>query len=77
MMGEELKKANTHNGRVPEALEAKNHDQPKAAVLHQNVSMRERESYSLWAHYTEECEECLMITGFRPESMHVGVRVRL
>lgn len=71
MMGEDLKKANTHNGRIPEALEAKKHDQPKAAVLHQNVSMRERESYSLWAHYTEECEECLMITGFHPESMHV------
>ncbi|ROL45493.1 hypothetical protein DPX16_16168 [Anabarilius grahami] len=76
-MGEDLKKANTHNGRVPEVLEAKKHDQPKAAVLHQNVSIRERESYSLWAHYTEECEECLMITGFRPESIHVGVRVRV
>lgn len=77
MMGEDLKKVNTQNGSVPEALEAKKHEQPKAAALHQNVSMRERESYSLWAHYTEECEECLMITGFRPESMCVGVRVRV
>ncbi len=49
-MDEDLKKPNPHNGSVSGALDAKKPDQPKAAALQKNVSMRERESYSLWAH---------------------------
>jgi len=40
-MDEDLKKVDTHNGSVPEALKTKKHEQPKAAVLRQDVSMRE------------------------------------
>lgn len=46
-MDEDLKKTNPLNGSVSGGLDAKKPDQPKAAVLEKNVSMRERESYSL------------------------------
>ncbi|XP_059368785.1 b(0,+)-type amino acid transporter 1-like [Carassius carassius] len=38
-MDEDLKKPNTHNGSISGALEAKKHDQPKAAVLQKNVGL--------------------------------------
>ncbi|XP_051562154.1 b(0,+)-type amino acid transporter 1-like [Myxocyprinus asiaticus] len=38
-MGKEQKKMNTLNGNVLGALEAKKHDQPKAAALQQNVGL--------------------------------------
>ncbi len=43
-MDEDLKKPNPQNGSVSEALDAKKPDQPKAAALQKNVSLRERES---------------------------------
>lgn len=39
MMDEDLKKANTHNGSIPEALKTKKNEQPKAAVLRQDVGL--------------------------------------
>lgn len=38
-MDEDLKKANTHNGSIPEALKTKKNEQPKAAVLRQDVGL--------------------------------------
>ncbi|KAK7176313.1 hypothetical protein R3I93_000537 [Phoxinus phoxinus] len=39
MMDVDLKKANTHNGSIKEALKTKKHEQPNAAVLRQDVGL--------------------------------------